>query len=333
MAELTMMVRRLNISGDTTLDPSNDKGYARLKTHFTSDVPQTRTRRYIGMPAYKVTRDTMEIEPLPVGVYLVEFSANNAAVRPERLLLRVTNLKVVCQPLPNYRVRMAVLDATTGQPVPGAKVRFGTYGTENFIKTYTCDSIGEISVHERPDGNARYYYPYTDSDKASDRSSLRSYYSYYGNDNTVDPQLSLFTDRSIYRPGQTLQASAIAFDKRRDGSSVMTGQKVTFRLHDANGREAATAECVTDSYGTASTSFVLPSNGLTGFFRLSATVADGKAQAYTSVRVEEYKRPSFDITYDKLTTAYKSGDTVTVAATARTFSGVAVALVGTLWYA
>ena len=328
ISELTMTVRRLNVSGDTTLDPSNDKGYAKLKTHFTSDAPQTQTRRYIGMPAYKVTRDTMEIEPLPVGVYLVEFTANNAAVRPERLLLRVTNLKVVCQPLPNYRVRMAVLDATTGQPVPGAKVRFGTYykvyGSNSDVTTYTCDSIGEIVVNERADGSARYYWPFTDSDKASDRSSLRQYYHFYGNDNAVDPQLTLFTDRSIYRPGQTLQASAIAFDKRRDGSSVMTGQKVTFRLHDANGREAATAECVTDSYGTASTSFVLPSNGLTGFFRLSATVADGKAQAYASVRVEEYKRPSFDITYDKLTATYKAGDTIAVAATARTFSGVAV---------
>ena len=105
IGELTMTVRRVNVGGDTALDPSNDRDYAKLKAHFTSDEPQTQTRRYIGMPAYKVTRDSMFIDPLPVGVYVVEFTTNNAAVRPERLLLSVTNLSVVYQSMPGNKVR------------------------------------------------------------------------------------------------------------------------------------------------------------------------------------------------------------------------------------
>lgn len=70
--ELTMTVRRVNIDGDTTLDPAYDKEYAKLKARFTADEPYTQTRRYIGMPAYKATRDSMTINPLKVGVYVVE---------------------------------------------------------------------------------------------------------------------------------------------------------------------------------------------------------------------------------------------------------------------
>ena len=103
----------------------------------------------------------------------------------------------------------------------------------------------------------------------------------------------------------------------------MGGQKVTFSLSDSNGKDVGKAEVQTDGYGTATTSFLLPSNGLTGFFYLRASVAD-KARAGKLVRVEEYKRPSFDITYDKLKTGYHVGDTVAVKATARTYSGVAV---------
>lgn len=328
IGELTMTVRRVNVGGDTALDPSNDRDYAKLKAHFTSDEPQTQTRRYIGMPAYKVTRDSMFIDPLPVGVYVVEFTTNNAAVRPERLLLSVTNLSVVYQAMPDHKVRFAVLNATTGEPVAGAKLRFRSadeVANNDFskAKTFICDDKGEVTVDANVMKGKLYYYASTDNDKASNE--LNSSYSYYffGNGNKVEPVLKMFTDRSIYRPGQTVQVSAIAFNKGRDGSSVMGGQKVTFSLSDSNGEDVGKAEVQTDNYGTATTSFLLPSNGLTGFFYLRASVAD-KARTGKLVRVEEYKRPSFDITYDKLKTGYHVGDTVAVKATARTYSGVAV---------
>ncbi len=327
VSELTMTVRRVNVSGDTDLDPTFDKDYNKLKAHLASDVAQTQTRRYIGMPAYRVTRDSMEIAPLPVGVYVVEFSTNNVAVRPERLLLRVTDLSVVYQPLPDHKVRFAVLNSTTGMPVAGAQLRLGRELRYNEVRdkkytTHTCDDNGEVVVDTKDMRGMCYYRAYTDADKAMDESNCHLGFAYYGNDKTVDPQLNMFTDRSIYRPGQTVQVSAIAFDKRRGGATVMKDTKVEFTLRDTNGKVAGTAEATTDSYGTASASFVLPSNGLTGLFTLKASA--GNTVAWGSVRVEEYKRPSFDIAFDKLTTTYHAGDTVKVSGVARTFSGVAV---------
>lgn len=330
ISELTMTVRRLNIDGDTDLDPSIEKDYAKLKARLTQDEPFVQTRRYIGMPAYKVTRDSMQLSPLPVGVYLAEFTTNNAAVSPERMLLRVSNLGVVYEPLPDKKVRFAVLNATTGQPVAGAKLRlkkplFDNSGNESTqAQTYTCDANGEAIVTDNTRVGRSTYYAYTDTDKALPES--HRFYNYHGNtyDNSTETQLNMFTDRAIYRPGQTVQVSAIAFTKGRERNGVLKGEKMKIVLHDTNGKKVGEANVVTDDYGTASTSFVLPTTALTGHFSMRATVGDGKARAWTGINVEEYKRPTFDISYDKLTAKYQAGDTVAVSATARTFSGMAV---------
>ena len=328
--ELTMTVRRVNIDGDTTLDPAYDKEYAKLKAHFTADEHYTQTRRYIGMPAYKATRDSMTINPLKVGVYVVEFSTNNAAVRPERVLLRVSNLKVVCQSLPNHKQRFAVLNATTGQPVPGAKLRISTrrFNVKTNLRdvsTHVFDAKGEVIIDLKGKENYITYYAYTDDDKASMEGECYYGYHFYGNDRTAEPQLKLFTDRALYRPGQTVQLSAIAFSKSRNGASTMPNEKVTFKLRNASGKNVSTAEAMTDKYGTATTSFVLPTSGLNGTFSIRASV-DGQRRvvAWNSIRVEEYKRPTFDITFAKPSTSYQAGDTVSLSATARTYSGVAV---------
>ena len=329
VGELTMTVRRLNVDGDTQLNPADDRDYAKLKTRLSADVAFSQTRRYIGIPAYKVTRDSMTLSPLPVGVYLAEFTTNNAAVRPERMLLRVSNLSVVYEPLPDHKVRFAVLDATTGLPVSGAALRvaYNDYGDRRDGQktlTLTCDTNGEAVLNDTVRGGWRTYYAYTPADKALP--FHRWYNGYYGTSlgNATEPCVNLFTDRAIYRPGQTVQLSAIAFNKGRKGSSVCEGEKVSISLSDANGKELKTVDVVTDAYGTAATSFVLPATGLTGRFSLSATMGDGKARARVGVRVEEYKRPTFDITFDKPSARYQAGDTLTVDAQARTFGGMAV---------
>ena len=90
---LTMTVSRLNIKGDTDLEPNNDQDYAKLKKLIVNDgTQQTVTRRYVGQPDYKVLQDSMTIEGLPVGVYLVEFSTDRPNMRTERMLLHVSDL-------------------------------------------------------------------------------------------------------------------------------------------------------------------------------------------------------------------------------------------------
>ena len=78
-------------------------------------------------------------------------------------------------------------------------------------------------------------------------------------------------------------------------------------------------EVTTDAYGSASLDFVLPSNGLTGRFQIQVP-----NHASTFIRVEEYKRPTFQVEFDEVKETYKSGDVVTVTGRAKTYAGVPV---------
>lgn len=325
--ELTMTVRRVNVDGNTELNPADEKDYAKLKAKLTSDEPFTQTHRYLGIPNYVVTRDTMQIDGLPVGVYLVEFTTDNASIKTERALLRVSNLYVVCQKQPNKKARLVVLNATTGQPVPGAKVRLTTrtgYGTnaKSEVQTLTCDARGEATC-DASRSNVLYY-AYTDDDKAQKEVQGLGYYSYY-NQTSKSVELNVYTDRSIYRPGQTVNVSAILFESLRDDASALASKTIKATLRDANYREVRSTEIVTDAYGTASTSFVLPTQGLTGNYSISLSSTDARGAHGTAYfRVEQYKRPTFEVEFDKPATKYQEGDTLSLAATARTYSGVAV---------
>lgn len=321
VGELRMTVRRVNISGDTSLSPGDSRDYAKLKKLLTADAPYTQAHRYVGLPEYKVVRDTFEIPGLPVGVYLVEFSTDNTSVSVERELLRVSHLYPLCERLPGQRVRMAVVDAKDGLPVAGAKVRV-TLGRDDkeVVNTYTCDSVGELTLDQKQALNARFHI-YTDTDNAFPESSFTGYFSSPTPARNYD-DVRLFTDRSIYRPGQTVHVSAWAFRSAADRTyKVKENEKLTLVLRDANHKEVARQELVTDAYGMASADFVLPTAGLTGQFTLrSATGRNG----YATFSVEEYKRPTFQVEFDKVTAAYHDGDTVTVTGVAKSFAGVPV---------
>lgn len=96
---------------------------------------------------------------------------------------------------------------------------------------------------------------------------------------------------------------------------------MTLTLRDANYKEVAKRKVVTDSFGMASADFVLPASCLPGNFSVRC---DFGSNGITSFSVEEYKRPTFDVQFDKLTSGYSSGDTVTVKGYAKTYAGVPV---------
>ncbi len=321
VGELRMTVRRVNVSGDTSLSPSDSRGYAKLKKLLTSDTPYTQAHRYVGLPEYKVVRDTFEIPGLPVGVYLVEFTTDNTSVSVERELLRVSHLYPLCERLPGQKVRMAVVDAMSGLPVADAKVRVTSgNGDKEVVNTYSCDSAGELTLDQKQTLNARFHV-FTDADNAFPETSFIGYFSTPAAARDYD-DVRVFTDRSLYRPGQTVHVSAWAFRSSANRTyKVKENEKLTLVLRDANHKEVSRQELTTDAYGKASADFVLPTTGLTGQFTLrSATGRNG----YATFSVEEYKRPTFQVDFDKVTTAYHDGDTVVVKGTAKSYAGVPV---------
>lgn len=323
--ELLVNVYRLNVNGDTRLDPTDDQDYAKLQRVIFPGAVQTITRRYIGQPAWKENSDSITLEGLPIGVYLVEATTDNRDIAPQRAMLRVSNLFVMTEQQPDQNLRLVVVNATTGAPVPGASIELSTsQGDGEFTKD------ADLKTNKNGEANYRfdkrepsYIYAYTDDDKASGVFHINGFYSYWKNDN-VSEQLDLFTDRSIYRPGQQVQVSAIYYHKdNRNLKSVANAYgQVKFTLRDANGKEVATKNVSTDIYGTAAVDFTLPQQGLTGRFSIIAN-AD-KAQGYASISVEQYKRPTFQITFDPYKEAYHAGDTVQVRGIAKSFAGVPV---------
>ena len=96
---------------------------------------------------------------------------------------------------------------------------------------------------------------------------------------------------------------------------------MTITLRDANYKEVASQQVETDEYGMASADFVLPQGGMTGTYTLRSDYGNN---SYTSVRVEEYKRPTFSVDIAKSADKYAAGDTVRLKGTARSFAGVPV---------
>lgn len=133
------------------------------------------------------------------------------------------------------------------------------------------------------------------------------------NSRIKEPIISIFTDRSIYRPGQTVYFKAIALT---GDSKILPDEELTVELYNTNGDLVEEKEIITNEYGSISGEFILPSTGLTGQYRIEI---DNESYYFN---VEEYKRPTFEVTFDKVDKTYTFGEAVTVKGYARNFSGV-----------
>lgn len=326
LQNLKISISRLNITADNDYNAQDEATYKMLLKKTTKLHQKDFSRNYYGRPDYETVKDSIEIGGnLPLGAYLMEVTSDNTGIAPQRELFYVSNLAVMIQQLPDDKHRYVVVNATDGQPVPGAKIML--YDRDYDVKTgkwkrlvharLTTDENGE-AYFKNVDGNVLIS---TSNDKftpAKDIYLSRTRY-YERKDDKIKHQL--FTDRSIYRPGQTVHASAISYivKKGLDASVPGKSMELNFILRDANWKQVAEQKVTTDEYGTASVDFELPKEGKTGQYSISV---NGTASEY--FRVEEYKRPTFEITFPKVNEKYNWGDTVVVKATAKTYSGVPV---------
>ena len=326
LQNLKISISRLNITADNEYDAQDEATYKMLLKKTTKLHQKDYSRNYYGRPDYQEVKDSIEIGGnLPLGAYLMEVTSDNTGIAPQRKLFYVSNLAVMIQQLPDDKHRYVVVNATDGQPVPGAKIML--YDRDYDVKTgkwkrlvharLTTDENGE-AYFKNVDGNVLIS---TSNDKftpAKDIYLSRTRY-YERKDDKIKHQL--FTDRSIYRPGQTVHASAISYivKKGLDASVPGKSMELNFILRDTNWKQVAEQKATTDEYGTASVDFELPKEGQTGLYSISV---NGTVTKY--VRVEEYKRPTFEITFPKVNEKYNWGDTVVVKASAKTYAGIPV---------
>lgn len=326
LQNLKISISRLNITADNEYDAQDEATYKMLLKKTTKLHQKDFSRNYYGRPDYEEVKDSIEIGGnLPLGAYLMEVTSDNTGIAPQRELFYVSNLAVMIQQLPDDRHRYVVVNATDGQPIAGAKIElydqrydFKTKKDKRIVHArLTTDENGE-AYFKNVDGNVLIS---TSNDKftpAKDIYLSRTRY-YERKDDKIKHQL--FTDRSIYRPGQTVHASAISYivKKGLDASVPGKSMELNFILRDPNWKQVAEQKATTDEYGTASVDFELPKEGKTGQYSISV---NGTASEY--FRVEEYKRPTFEITFPKVNEKYNWGDTVVVKASAKTYAGVPV---------
>ena len=326
LQNVKISISRLNITADNEYDAQNEATYKMLLKKTTKLHQKDYSRNYYGRPDYEEVKDSIEIGGnLPLGAYLMEVTSDNTGIAPQRQLFYVSNLAVMIQQLPDDKHRYVVVNATDGQPIAGAKIelydQWYGFNTKKDKRTVharlTTDENGE-AYFKNVDGNILIS---TSNDKFTPAKGIYlSRDRYYEKKDNVS-KYQVYTDRSIYRPGQTVHASAISYivKKGLDASVPGKSMELNFILRDANWKQVAEQKATTDEYGTASVDFELPKEGQTGLYSISV---NGTGTKY--VRVEEYKRPTFEITFPKVNEKYNWGDTVVVKASAKTYAGVPV---------
>lgn len=230
----------------------------------------------------------------------------------------VSRLATLSTGLPDER-KYVVVDRMTGKPVEGASIDFYERKTNSYQKaglSVKTDKLGLASGGS--DRNIAVYHVSYEKDTALLLSNVPYVYSAGGE--TVRSSLSLFTDRSVYRPGQTVYFKGIAYQTGDGEEQVLAREKYTINLHDPNGKQINSKKFVTNEYGSFAGEFTLPQGLLNGSFSLRSS----SGNAWQNIQVEEYKRPTFDIRFTENTKTYSLGDEVIIEGNAKSFSGVSV---------
>ena len=319
LSSLSMKVYRVNAGGDIDESPAHSQGYQKIKP-LLEGIMIDEKHTYAGKQPYEIFEDSLTLKGLPVGVYMAEFQTEPVTSVIRRLYY-VTDVYTIAQGLPaGEGVRYVVVSATTGQPVPGAHLRIEESISYNEKETSygETDAKGEYVFKTKGTSRNRRVFAYTDTDKACPYLNGSNRYDYYRSGN-IARRTNIYTDRAIYRPGQTVHASALLYRVEKGiQQSVSQHESVTFRLYDANRKMVEEKTVSTDEYGVCAVDFTLPSSGLTGQFSIQV---DGERQYF---RVEEYKRPTFHVDFHEVKETYAAGDTLTVRGTAMSYAGVPV---------
>lgn len=259
--------------------------------------------------------------PQETGVYIVQIVPDAATARTDDEFLVSTRFKVLTLNLGDNRMEVTTLDARSGQPIADAKVSFySSYDEKNRkVMAEVLTDAGGKALLPWQDG-IRSYVARKGKDTAMMPQHIYMNRSYAGIKDTDWKQMALLTDRSLYRPGQTVHVKGIAYIQNNDSAHVLQGIDYELALLDVNRKELATRKVQTNDFGSFTTEFVLPAACLNGMFSIQTK----DPQSTVTFRVEEYKRPTFEITFTPVSEAYRLGEKVVLKGNVKAFNGMTV---------
>ncbi len=223
----------------------------------------------------------------------------------------------------NNKIQFIVLNRKSGNPISDAKVSLfrqvydgknSQYRTE-LIQSSLTDDNGLCEFDRSFD---RYYNLQVLLEKGNDKFRSKNIYSYYQNQNNrIVAKTFFFLDRAIYRPGQTIffKGLMIETDGKKE-NKLKTNTATTVTLYDVNSQKISELKLRTNDYGTFDGKFIAPSGVLTGIMTIR------NESGVQSFRVEDYKRPQFEVKLNDIKGNYSLNDTVNISGLAKTYSGV-----------
>lgn len=288
-----------------------------------------------------VTNDMQEhaaeikVDGLPNGEYVL-LASNESDLNGKKTIIGARLFYVSTISYVNSVDDFFVLNRDNGQPLAKASVQAWEqkydYKQSKYIKEkaklYTTDANGFFKMEKAKRDANNYYGSYSylleithNGDKLFMDDLVYDYY--YSNVEPEEPKISnavfLFTDRSIYRPGQTIFFKGIVLmrNNKEKGGTVRANYETSVVLRDANYKDVDTIKVKTNEYGSFSGKFQLPQSGMNGQFSIYTKPDNGNA----SFRVEEYKRPKFYVDHEPIKGTYKVNDKIKVTGIAKAYAG------------
>jgi len=311
-----------------TRSTSVNKTYAQFRLDILKKLKPVKQQDLKWNPIndYRNHSAEFKIDSLPAGNYVMLVKGENSDEETMESLtnFRVSNIAYVMRVNPDDNIQVTVTDRESGEPAEGIRIQMkgsyttyknGTSHTENITETGTSDANGKfiskklssynnaITLTAQGDtltDNNRYIYGETDDSDDDDEPE----------DKTV-----LFTDRQIYRPGQTIYFKGLQLQRVKGKSEILPGKNLTVEFRDVNNKQISSQILQTNEFGTLSGSFVIPQNILDGNVTIQTVVGE------ISVKVEEYKRPTFQVEFLPVKASYHLNDTVSVKGRVTAFSG------------
>lgn len=298
----------------------DDNGNEAATTYKTIDVVLD------GNNTYTTYKKEIDLGIDDAGSYNIYFTFDKKPQHKNDLSVHVSRLISFCRIVENNKYEFYVVDRLTGVPVEGAEIAIlkdnklvdklvsdakgfaGYVSKENLNEDYSLLNTYKYRVSYRGDKSLlEYRFPM----------EYRLQSVYMTPKNTQTESIQIFTDRSIYRPGQILYFKAVAFGvANQEYTAPIANKSYEVELFDVNGQPLAKKTLKTDEFGSVAGEFVLPQSGLTGSYYLKV----GDQNLYFSV--EEYKRPTFEVKFDKVDKTYSFGDKVKIKGYVLNFSGI-----------
>lgn len=276
---------------------------------------------------YQLHNTEIKLPELPVGYYVILSSltndfkySNNIAAYSTCIISDIASTE---RRRENGSYDFYALHRQTGLPLKNISVQLWyeeySYTTREYVinkgKLYKTDDNGFLNISNEQINERQFFVEFINGNDAFFNSnSFYTYKNYENNSNYIHS--FIFTDRAIYRPGQTVYFKSIVLESSTDKKHTLkTNFPVTVTLYDVNYQKVSSLDLKTNEFGTVSGTFIAPQGGLLGQMHIT----DGYGNAYVSI--EEYKRPKFETNFNPVVGSFKLNDEVTVTGLAKAFAG------------